>query len=79
VRMLDQDTADKLLPELHEAVGLSRPGQIGRWPGWWARARDRKSAAENSVTVVHSGPDGDDGFLTYKVTEEKDFKHRMSI
>ncbi|WP_157984469.1 GNAT family N-acetyltransferase [Lentzea terrae] len=79
VRMIDQDTADKLLPELHEAVGLTRPGQIGRWAGWWARARDRKSDAENSVTVVHSGPDGDDGFLTYKVAEEKDFEHRMSI
>lgn len=79
VRMIDQDTADKLLPELHEAVGLMRPGQIGRWAGWWARARDRKSDAENSVTVVHSGPDGDDGFLTYKVAEEKDFEHRMSI
>jgi predicted acetyltransferase len=79
VRMIDQDTADKLLPELHEAVGLTRPGQIGRWAGWWARARDRKSDAENSVTVVHSGPDGDDGFLTYKVAEEKDFQHRMSI
>ncbi|SER70118.1 Predicted acetyltransferase [Lentzea xinjiangensis] len=79
VRMVDQDTADKLLPELHEAVGLARPGQIGRWPGWWARARDRKSEAENSVTVVHSGPDGDDGFLTYKVAEEKGFRHRLSI
>jgi predicted acetyltransferase len=79
VRMLDQDTADKLLPEMHEAIGLTRPGQIGRWAGWWARARDRKSDAENSVTVVHSGPDGDDGFLTYKVSEYHDFRHRMSI
>lgn len=79
VRMVDQDTADKLLPELHETVGLLRPGQIRRWPGWWSRARDRKSDADNAVTVVHSGPDGDDGFLTYKVTENKDFTHRMSI
>lgn len=79
VRMVDADTADKMLPELHEAVGLTRPGQIGRWQGWWARARDRKSDAENSVTIIHSGPDGDDGFLTYKVSEEKGFKHRMSI
>ncbi|MGW6935425.1 GNAT family N-acetyltransferase [Lentzea sp. NPDC054927] len=79
VRMLDQDTADKLLPELHEAVGLTRPGQIGRWAGWWARHRDRKTDAENSVTVVHSGPDGDDGFLTYKVTTKDDFSHEMSI
>ncbi|WP_167973703.1 GNAT family N-acetyltransferase [Lentzea indica] len=80
VRMIDQDTADKLLPELHEAVGRTRPGQIGRWAGWWARARDRKSEAENSVTVVHSGPDGDDdGFLTYKASGYEDFKHRMSI
>ncbi|HUQ56613.1 GNAT family N-acetyltransferase [Lentzea sp.] len=79
VRMLDQDTADKLLPELHEAIGLRRPGQISRWPGWWARQRDRRTEAENSVTVVHSGPDGDDGFLTYKVSPEKDFQHRLSI
>ncbi|MEU0882339.1 GNAT family N-acetyltransferase [Lentzea sp. NPDC005914] len=79
VRMIDADTADKLLPELHDAIGLRRPGQISRWPGWWARQRDRKGEAENSVTVVHSGPDGDDGFLTYKVTTEKDFKHRLSV
>jgi predicted acetyltransferase len=79
VRMIDQDAADKLLPEMHEAIGLTRPGQIRRWAGWWARARDRKTDAENSVTVVHSGPDGDDGFLTYKVATEKDFQHRVSI
>jgi predicted acetyltransferase len=79
VRMIDQDTADKLLPELHEAVGVTRPGQIGRWPGWWARARDRNSEAKNSVTIVHSGPGGDDGFLTYTTSEEKDHKHRMTI
>ncbi|MFS8098856.1 GNAT family N-acetyltransferase [Lentzea alba] len=79
VRMVDHDTADKLLPELHDAIGLARPGNISRWPGWWVRARDRKGDAGNSVTVVHSGPNGDDGFLTYKVSEEKDFKHKMSI
>jgi predicted acetyltransferase len=79
VRMLDQDTADKLLPELHEAIGVTKPGQIGRWAGWWARARDRKTEAENSVTVVHSGPDGDDGFLTYKVSENREFTHKLSI
>lgn len=79
VRMLDQDTADKLLPELHESIGLTRPGQISRWAGWWARARDRKGDAENSVTVVHSGPDGDDGYVTYKVTTDKEFKHQAYI
>jgi predicted acetyltransferase len=79
VRMLDQDTADKLLPELHEAIGVTKPGRIGRWAGWWARARDRKTEAENSVTVVHSGPDGDDGFLTYKVSENREFTHKLSI
>jgi predicted acetyltransferase len=79
VRMLDQDTADKLLPELHDSLGLTKPGQIRRWTGWWVRARDRKSEAENSVTVVHSGPDGDDGFMTYKVNTDKDFKHHTEI
>jgi predicted acetyltransferase len=79
VRMIDADAADKLLPELHEAIGLQRPGQISRWAGWWARARDRRGGAENSVTVIHSGPSGDDGFLTYKVSELKDHQYRMSI
>jgi predicted acetyltransferase len=77
--MIDADAADKLLPELHEAIGLKRPGQISRWAGWWARARDRRGGAENSVTVIHSGPGGDDGFLTYKVSELKDHQYRMSI
>ncbi|MFI6094240.1 GNAT family N-acetyltransferase [Lentzea sp. NPDC051213] len=79
VRMVDPDTADKLLPELHDAFALDRPGQISRWAGWWARARDRKTEAENMVTIVHSGPDGDDGYLCYKVSEVKDFKHKMEI
>jgi predicted acetyltransferase len=79
VRMVDDDTADELLPELHNAFGLGRPGEISRWPGWWARARDRKTSAENLVTVVHSGPDGDDGFVCYKVSEDKDFQHHMEV
>lgn len=79
VRMIDADTADKLLPELHDHIGLIRPGQISRWPGWWARARDRKGDAENMAVVVHTGPDGDDGFLAYKVDETKDFRHHLSI
>ncbi|USX55714.1 GNAT family N-acetyltransferase [Lentzea sp. HUAS12] len=79
VRMVDPDVADKLLPELHDAFGLGRPGEISRWPGWWARARDRKTSAENLVTVVHSGPDGDDGFLCYKVSEDKDFRHHLEV
>ncbi|SFQ96782.1 Predicted acetyltransferase [Lentzea waywayandensis] len=79
VRMVDPDTSDKLLPELHAAFGLDRPGQISRWPGWWARALDRKTEAENRVMVVHSGPDGDDGYVCYKVSEDKDFKHSMEI
>lgn len=31
------------------------------------------------VVVVHTGPDGDDGFLCYKVSEDKDFKHHMEV
>ncbi|WP_439656563.1 GNAT family N-acetyltransferase [Lentzea sp. HUAS TT2] len=79
VRMVDPDTSDKLLPELHAAFGLDRPGQISRWPGWWTRALDRKTEAENRVTVVHSGPDGDDGYVCYKVSDDKDFKHTMEV
>ncbi|SEQ32827.1 GNAT family N-acetyltransferase [Lentzea albida] len=79
VRMVDPDTSDKLVPELHQAFGLDRPGQISRWPGWWAIHQDRKGEAENLVTVVHSGPDGDDGYVSYKVSEDDDFKHHMQV
>ncbi|MGW6445879.1 GNAT family N-acetyltransferase [Lentzea sp. NPDC055074] len=79
VRMIDQDTAEKVLPELHTTFGLDRPGQISRWPGWWVRAFDRKGDSDNLVTVVHSGPDGDDGYVCYKVSEDKDFKHHMEV
>ncbi|MFD4672639.1 GNAT family N-acetyltransferase [Lentzea sp. NPDC058450] len=79
VRMVDSDTAEKVLPELHTAFGLGRPGQISRWHGWWVRAFDRKGDFENLVTVVHSGPDGDDGYVSYKVTEDKEFNHHMEV
>ncbi|MET9232588.1 GNAT family N-acetyltransferase [Lentzea sp. NPDC003310] len=79
VRMLDPDTAEKTLPDLHTAAGLGRPGQITRWQGWWVRAFDRTGDSNNLVTVVHSGLDGDDGYVSYKVSEDKDFKHHMEV
>ncbi|TWP46859.1 GNAT family N-acetyltransferase [Lentzea tibetensis] len=68
VRLVDRDTAGKLLPELHDSVGMKRPGAIGRWTGWWElNLFGNIKPDDNLVSAVHSGPDGDDGFVVYKV------------
>jgi predicted acetyltransferase len=66
VRLVDAETAQRLAPELYDRIGLTRPGTHTRWPGWWAvnlhRLRDDKAKM-----IVHTGPDGDNGYLVYSV------------
>ncbi|CAM01572.1 putative acetyltransferase [Saccharopolyspora erythraea NRRL 2338] len=65
VRMVDAESAAKLLPEIYRRIGLCRTGMISRSDGWWtswlAALRD------NTVAAVHSDDDGvDDGFVLYE-------------
>ena len=74
VRLLDRDAAAKLLPEIYDRVGLARPGAIGRWPAWWDMNLRGVKPDEQFVYAVHSGPDGDDGFVIYKVEHKENSK-----
>ncbi|MEU5261092.1 GNAT family N-acetyltransferase [Amycolatopsis sp. NPDC021455] len=66
VRMLTSEEAVKELPALYERVGLHRPGMIGRPDLWWPVGHAHYAGPDAShLVAVHSGPDGDDGFVVY--------------
>ncbi|MET9002485.1 GNAT family N-acetyltransferase [Amycolatopsis sp. NPDC004169] len=66
VRLLTPEEAVKEIPGLYRRIGLHRPGMIGRPQRWWPISHDRQVSAEGGhVVAVHSGPDGDDGFVVY--------------
>jgi len=75
VRMLGATEAGKLLPELQDRLAGSRPGAITRNARWWRRGIDPggESAAEYRGIAVHTGPDGDDGFVVWGVRDGKRF------
>jgi len=67
VRLLDRDEIGKVLPPLYERIGAPRPGMMTRPAGWWEAVLHRPlGTGENLVAAVHSGADGDDGFVLYQ-------------
>lgn len=74
VRMLTPDEAVKEIPGLYRRIGLHRAGMIGRPDVWWPAAHERHAGPDGShVVAVHSGPDGDDGFVVYKTVDRRSF------
>lgn len=71
VRMLGPDEAAKRLPELQERLAAARPGGMTRNARWWRRALHPAGPAASGYKgiAVHTGPDGDDGFAVWGVTE----------
>ncbi|WP_236793014.1 GNAT family N-acetyltransferase [Amycolatopsis sp. GM8] len=67
VRLVEPGAAAELLPGLYQRIGLYRHGMIARPEQWWAWSAAR--VAEEYHVAVHSGPDGDDGFVVYKPEE----------
>ena len=67
VRLLDADEAMEQLPPLYERMLGSRPGMIARPAGWWSAAYERRlRTEEHELVAVHTGPDGADGFVSYR-------------
>ena len=49
---------------LHERIVLTRPGMITRGETWWRSPAERARRDQRPViAAVHTGPDGDDGFV----------------
>ncbi|WP_410566716.1 GNAT family N-acetyltransferase [Amycolatopsis sp. cmx-4-61] len=65
VRLLTPEEAVRELPALYRRIGLHRPGMLGRPPLWWPIAHDRHVDPDAHLVAVHSGTDGDDGFVVY--------------
>ncbi|SFW82221.1 GNAT family N-acetyltransferase [Amycolatopsis australiensis] len=74
VRMLTPEEAVEAVPALYERIGLHRAGMIGRPAAWWPNMHDRHAGPHGRhITAVHSGPDGDDGFVVYDTVERRSF------
>lgn len=72
VTFVDEDTADKVFPEVHERWRKRQPGAIPRSEAWWTNAHaDRKPGHE--VLAIHEDDSGAvDGYVRYKVSSKWD-------
>jgi predicted acetyltransferase len=69
---VDEDTADKVFPEVHERWRKQQPGAIARSDAWWAGVRaDRKPGRD--AHVIYEDESGNvDGYLRYSVSSKWD-------
>jgi predicted acetyltransferase len=72
VRLLEPDEAHELLPGLYQRVAPYRPGMIDRVEQWWHWGRPR--LVDENLVAVHTGADGDDGFVLYKPVKRDSFE-----
>ncbi|MEO3755197.1 GNAT family N-acetyltransferase [Streptomyces sp. B6B3] len=80
VRLVDGASSIDLLPRLYERLGPYRPGVIERSASWWrARWEPLVRAGRGPVVAVHSGPDGDDGFVVYQTMRSGDSGARVTL
>ena len=75
VRLVEADEAAKLLPPLYERMLKSRPGALSRSADYWKwrRMYDPEHWREGASArryLIHRGPDGDDGYVTYRQKEK---------
>ncbi|GAB2971010.1 UPF0256 protein [Amycolatopsis acidiphila] len=72
VRLLEPDEAHELLPGLYQRIAPYRPGMIDRVGQWWHWGHPR--LVEENVVAVHTGANGDDGFVLYKPQDRRTFE-----
>lgn len=79
VRVLDMVEALSVLPVLYERIKGDRPGTLRRPRSWWDNRR-ASAAKDAALTVaIHSGPAGDEGFVTYQVRHSSLSAHRCVL
>ncbi|HYZ93126.1 MAG TPA: GNAT family N-acetyltransferase [Actinomycetota bacterium] len=72
VSFVDEETADKVFPEVHERWRKQQPGAIPRTDAWWAGGRaDRKPG--HDAHLIHEDDSGNvDGYVRYRVNSKWD-------
>ena len=80
VRLIDPAAAVETLRPLHDTITLRRPGGITRFPEWWdGFLESRVRGGEHLLTMVHRGPDGDDGYAVATFGDGPEFTARPLI
>ncbi|RSN21868.1 GNAT family N-acetyltransferase [Streptomyces sp. WAC 05977] len=73
VRFVTPAEAVKRVPALYNRFEGTRPGFVSRPAAWWPGFFDRVVTGDDGYRVaVHSGPDGDDGFVVYQTIDTRD-------
>jgi predicted acetyltransferase len=71
------DAGDKVIFDLYAAAGRSGVGTIARPATMWKNYERAWAIKENLVTAVHTGPGGDDGFVTWRPVEVEGFEQHV--
>jgi predicted acetyltransferase len=66
IRLISNEQAQTLLPRLYRRIGLYRPGMMTREDDWWPVMLRHLTPTARYTVAVHSGPDGDDGYVAYR-------------
>ncbi|WP_156755968.1 GNAT family N-acetyltransferase [Actinokineospora pegani] len=77
VRLVEQDEAVAVLPDLYARVGRTRPGALARPAQWWRTALERPT--DDLRFVIHAGPDGDDGFAVFSTVRDNPDGPRLDV
>ena len=78
VRLLDRAELPTVLPVLYDALALCRPGGITRPEGWWRLATET-SGRDHVLAAVHTGRDGDDGFVVAVPARGDEFVRPLQV
>ncbi|WP_033287502.1 GNAT family N-acetyltransferase [Amycolatopsis jejuensis] len=72
VRLLTTDEAIATIPALYQRIGTSRAGRLARPDRWWPIAFHWHLGKDggNHRVAVHTGPDGDDGYVEFRTTRQ---------
>jgi predicted acetyltransferase len=80
VRLLDRAEVLAALTALYPRVGLARPGGMTRSESWWRQGLGRLVDGDDFLlAAVHTGPDGDDGFLVATVDDSAGWQERVLV
>ncbi|RSN61563.1 GNAT family N-acetyltransferase [Amycolatopsis sp. WAC 04182] len=73
VRFVTPAEAVERVPALYHRFEGTRPGFVSRPANWWPGFFERVVTGNDGYRVaVHTGPDGDDGFVVYQTIDTRD-------